>query len=96
MARMGIGKRFAKRGDDGGGYGTDQGTEDGHGDTTATPPTVEATWWESVDGGPPLTELTAEMQGPLSPWGEDHTLPLPPEQVGYRPPTGRPNRAGNN
>jgi len=57
---------------------------------------VEATWWSSEDGGPPITELTAETQGPLSPWGEDHTLPLPPEQVGYRPPTSRPNRAGAN
>lgn len=57
---------------------------------------VEATWWSSVDGGPPLTELIAETQGPLSPWGEDHTLPLPPEQVHYLPPTGRPNRAGGN
>lgn len=57
---------------------------------------VESTWWSSEGGGPPLTELTAETQGPLSPWGEDHTLPLPPEQVGYRPPTARPNRAGGN
>lgn len=55
---------------------------------------VESTWWSSEDGGPPLTELTAESQGPLSPWGEDHRLPLPPEQVGYVPPTSRPNRAG--
>ncbi|CAN5284876.1 hypothetical protein BH24ACT9_BH24ACT9_02960 [soil metagenome] len=57
---------------------------------------VEATWWSSEGGGPPLTELIAETQGPLSPWGEDHTLPLPPEEVGYRPPTSRPNRAGAN
>ena len=57
---------------------------------------VESTWWSSEDGGPPLTELIAETQGPLSPWGEDHTLPLPPEQVGYVPPTARPNRAGAN
>lgn len=55
---------------------------------------VESTWWSSEGGGPPLTELIAETQGPLSPWGEDHTLPLPPEQVGYQPPTSRPNRAG--
>ncbi|MDQ4037048.1 MAG: hypothetical protein M3313_01525 [Actinomycetota bacterium] len=57
---------------------------------------VESTWWSSEGGGPPLTELIAETQGPLSPWGEDHTLPLPPERVGYVPPTGRPNRAGAN
>lgn len=57
---------------------------------------VESTWWSSEGGGPPLTELIAETQGPLSPWGEDHTLPLPPEQVGYVPPTARPNRAGAN
>jgi len=55
---------------------------------------VESTWWSSEGGGPPLTELIAETQGPLSPWGEDHTLPLPPEMVGYEPPSGRPNRAG--
>lgn len=63
----------------------------GHGQSS-----VETTWWSSEGGGPPLTELIAETQGPLSPWGEDHTLPLPPEQVGYRPPTSRPNRAGAN
>lgn len=57
---------------------------------------VESTWWSSEGGGPPLTELVAESQGPLSPWGEDHTLPLPPEQVGYVPTTSRPNRAGAN
>jgi len=57
---------------------------------------VESTWWSSEGGGPPLTELIAETQGPLSPWGEDHTLPLPPENVGYVPPTSRPNRAGAN
>lgn len=57
-------------------------------------PTIEATWWNSEEGGPPLTELIAETQGPLSPWGEDHSLPMPAEQLGYRPPSGRPNRAG--
>jgi len=60
------------------------------------PSTVEATWWASEGGGPPITELTAETQGPLSPWGEDHMLPLPAEQIAYRPPTARPNRAGAN
>ncbi|MDQ3733112.1 MAG: hypothetical protein M3400_03785 [Actinomycetota bacterium] len=61
----------------------------------ASKKSVEATWWTSEGGGPPLTELIAETQGPLSPWGEDHNLPLPPERVGYVPPTARPNRAGD-
>lgn len=68
------------------------GKKAGHGEKS----TVEATWWSSEGGGPPITELTAETQGPLSPWGEDHALPLPAEQIGYRPPTSRPNRAGAN
>jgi hypothetical protein len=55
---------------------------------------VEPTWGESVDGGPPLTELTSEMAGSLSPFGEDHSFPLPADQLMYAHPTDRPNRAG--
>ena len=32
---------------------------------------VEPTWGESECGGPPLTELTSQAAGPLSPFGED-------------------------
>jgi hypothetical protein len=57
-------------------------------------PLVEPTWGRSEDGGPPLTELTAEPAGPLSPFGEDHRFPLPPEKLRYTHPTDKPNRAG--
>ncbi|MCV2489654.1 hypothetical protein OF117_09780 [Geodermatophilus sp. YIM 151500] len=55
---------------------------------------VEPTWGRSEDGGPPLTELTSEAAGPLSPFGEDHSFPLPPERIRYAHPTSKPNRAG--
>ena len=55
---------------------------------------VEPTWGESDEGGPPLTELTSETAGSLSPFGEDHSFPLPPERLRYAHPTDKPNRAG--
>ena len=55
---------------------------------------VEPTWGQSEDAGPPVTELTGEMAGPLSPFGEDHSFPLPPERIRYAHPTDKPNRAG--
>ena len=55
---------------------------------------VEPTWGESDTGGPPLTELSASVAGPLNPFGEDHMFPLPVELLTYAPPTDRPNRAG--
>jgi hypothetical protein len=55
---------------------------------------VEPTWGQSVDGGPPLTEFTAEPAGPLSPFGEDHDFPLPVDRLRYAHPTDKPNRAG--
>ena len=55
---------------------------------------IEPTWGQSVDGGPPLTEFTAEPAGPLSPFGEDHSFPLPVERIRYAHPTDKPNRAG--
>ena len=55
---------------------------------------VEPTWGESEDGGPPLTELTSETAGSLSPFGEDHSFPMPVESLRYAHPTDRPNRAG--
>ena len=55
---------------------------------------VEPTWGQSDDGGPPLTELTSESAGPLSPFGEDHSFPLPIDRIRYDHPTDKPNRAG--
>jgi hypothetical protein len=55
---------------------------------------VEPTWGQSDGGGPPLTELTSETAGSLSPFGEDHSFPLPPERLRYAHPTDKPNRAG--
>jgi hypothetical protein len=55
---------------------------------------VEPTWGRSDDGGPPLTELTSAAAGPLSPFGEDHSFPLPVSAIRYAHPTDKPNRAG--
>jgi hypothetical protein len=55
---------------------------------------LEPTWEQTSDGGPPLTELTSEAAGPLSPFGEDINFPLPPGRLRYAHPTDKPNRAG--
>jgi hypothetical protein len=55
---------------------------------------VEPTWGQSDGDGPPVTELISEMAGALSPFGEDHSFPLPPERLRYAHPTDKPNRAG--
>ena len=55
---------------------------------------TEPTWGQSEGGGPPLTELVAEMAGSLSPFGEDHSFPLPADRLRYAHPTDKPNRAG--
>jgi hypothetical protein len=55
---------------------------------------VEPTWGQSDDGGPPLTELTSFSAGALSPFGEDHSFPLPAHRLRYAHPTDKPNRAG--
>jgi hypothetical protein len=55
---------------------------------------VEPTWGQSENEGPPVTELISEMAGGLSPFGEDHSFPLPPERLRYAHPTDKPNRAG--
>jgi hypothetical protein len=57
-------------------------------------PWREPTWGISEGDGPPVTELASENAGPLSPFGEDHDFPLPPERLRYAHPTDRPNRAG--
>ena len=58
------------------------------------PELVEPTWGQSDGGGPPVSEFTAEPAGPLSPFGEDHSFPLPPSALRYAHPTDKPNRAG--
>ena len=55
---------------------------------------VEPTWGQTADGGPPVSEFTAEPAGPLSPFGEDHSFPLPVSALRYAHPTDKPNRAG--
>jgi hypothetical protein len=55
---------------------------------------VESTWGRNDDGGPPVSEFTAEPAGPLSPFGEDHGFPIPIEFIRYEHPTDKPNRAG--
>jgi hypothetical protein len=55
---------------------------------------VEPTWGQSEGAGPPVTELLGEMAGSLSPFGEDHSFPLPADRIRYAHPTDKPNRAG--
>ena len=55
---------------------------------------VEPTWGISDTGGPPLTEFTSASAGALSPFGEDHSFPLPVDLIRYAHPTDKPNRAG--
>src|SRR3954451_25449022 len=55
---------------------------------------VEPTWGKSYAGGPPLTDFTSSSAGPLSPFGEDHSFPLPRDRIRYAHPTDKPNRAG--
>ena len=42
---------------------------------------VEPTWGVSDDGGAPVSDVLAEAAGPLSPSGEDHDFPLPPNRL---------------
>jgi len=55
---------------------------------------VEPTWTETEDGGPPVSEFTSAVAGGLSPFGEDHSFPLPAGELRYAHPTDKPNRAG--
>jgi hypothetical protein len=55
---------------------------------------VEPTWGRNAEGGPPVSEFTAEPAGSLSPFGEDHSFPLPVSALRYAHPTDKPNRAG--
>jgi succinate dehydrogenase / fumarate reductase iron-sulfur subunit len=49
------------------------------------------------EGHLPVSELVAEVQGGLSPFGEDVEFPLPAEQVAYRHPSAedRPHLLGD-
>ena len=57
----------------------------GHGDMAKRNPKhehlVEPTWGQSDDGGATVTEILAESAGPLSPFGEDHDVPHPPNRL---------------
>ena len=55
---------------------------------------TEPTWGQNEDGGPPVSEFTSEAAGSLSPFGEDHSFPLPADALRYAHPTDKPNRAG--
>ena len=48
------------------------------------------------DGHLPVSEFAAEVQGGLSPFGEDLEFPLPLDEVAYRHPApeDRPHQAG--
>jgi succinate dehydrogenase iron-sulfur subunit len=48
------------------------------------------------DGRLPVSEFAAEVQGGLSPFGEDVQFPLPTEEISYRHPSpqDRPRLAG--
>jgi hypothetical protein len=48
------------------------------------------------EGRIPVSEFAAEVQGGLSPFGEDIQLPLPAESIGYQHPgpEDRPRLAG--
>jgi succinate dehydrogenase / fumarate reductase iron-sulfur subunit len=48
------------------------------------------------EGRLPVSEFAAEVQGGLSPFGEDVQFPLPPEEISYRHPgpADRPRLAG--
>jgi succinate dehydrogenase / fumarate reductase iron-sulfur subunit len=49
------------------------------------------------EGRLPVSEFAAEVQGGLSPFGEDVQFPLPPEEIHYRHPgpEDRPHLAGD-
>lgn len=47
---------------------------------------VDPTWPDSADGDHPVTELNADRQGALSPFGEIE-FPLPSGSVPYHHPT---------
>jgi hypothetical protein len=56
------------------------------------PDRIDPTWpTESDDGEHPVSELAADRQGALSPFG-DVTFPLPVEDLGYEHPVTEINK----
>ncbi|MDT7782609.1 MAG: hypothetical protein QOF58_1028 [Pseudonocardiales bacterium] len=56
------------------------------------PGRVDPHWPDGPDGGHPVTELTSDMQGALSPFGTV-TFPLPVEDLGYTHPVTEINKS---
>ncbi|GAA3651672.1 hypothetical protein GCM10022267_42370 [Lentzea roselyniae] len=56
------------------------------------PGRVDPHWPEGPDGGHPVTELTSDVQGALSPFGTV-TFPLPVEDLGYTHPVTEINKS---
>jgi len=52
---------------------------------------IDPTWPHAADGEHPVSELAAEWQGALSPFG-DVEFPLPVEQLGYTHPVTEINK----
>jgi hypothetical protein len=52
---------------------------------------VDPTWPHRPDGEHPVTEMTADRQGALSPFG-DVTFPLPADELGYEHPVTEINK----
>lgn len=55
------------------------------------PDRIDPTWPEASDGEHPVSELAADRQGALSPFG-DVTFPLPVEDLGYQHPVTEINK----
>ena len=56
------------------------------------PGRVDPHWPEGPDGAHPVTELTSDLQGALSPFGTV-TFPLPVEDLGYTHPVTEINKS---
>jgi hypothetical protein len=53
---------------------------------------IDPSWvGDDVDGRHPVSEVAADRQGALSPFGEV-TFPLPPDELGYQHPVTEINR----
>jgi len=56
------------------------------------PGRVDPHWPEGADGSHPVTELTSDLQGALSPFGTV-TFPLPSEDLPYKHPVTEINKS---
>lgn len=52
---------------------------------------IDPTWPQHQEGEHPVSELAADRQGALSPFG-DITFPLPADEIGYEHPVTEINR----